>query len=85
VLVKVLPGSAVQQRQTRQISVDFFMLAGSTTRIIYHIDVYQGRNDSNVGILEEYHDTPTTMKAVLNAVALSGYKRYQRLPGSLIR
>jgi len=52
--------------------VDFFMLAGSTTRIIYHIDFYQGRNDSNVGILEEYHDTPTTMKAVLNAVALSG-------------
>lgn len=48
--------------------VDFFILAGSSSRIIYHMDVYQGKNSGNVGILPEYLELPTTMKAVLNAV-----------------
>jgi len=48
--------------------VDFFILAGSVSHIIYHIDVYQGRNAANIGICEEFVNLPTTMKAVLNAV-----------------
>jgi Transposase IS4 len=52
--------------------VDFFILAGAESRVIYHIDVYQGRNDFNVGIAPEFKNLPTTMKAVLNAVSKSG-------------
>lgn len=48
--------------------VDFFILAGSASRIIYNVDVYQGKNASNVGIAKEFHNLPTTMKVVLNAV-----------------
>lgn len=51
--------------------VDFFILAGSASYIIYHIDVYQGRNKANVGITEAAVNLPTTMKAVVNAVAQS--------------
>jgi len=49
--------------------VDFFILAGAQSRVIYHVDVYQGRNDANIGISEEFKNLPTTMKAVLNAVS----------------
>ncbi|CAB9531382.1 unknown protein [Seminavis robusta] len=48
--------------------VDFFILACSTTYAIFHIDVYQGRNATNVGIEECIQDLPTTQKAVMNAV-----------------
>lgn len=48
--------------------VDFFMLAGSRTNLIYHIDVYQGKNATNVGIAPQFRNLPTTMKAVVNAV-----------------
>ena len=51
--------------------VDFFILAGSKSRVIHHIDVYQGKNANNVGISEEFKTLPTTMKAVLNAVVRS--------------
>jgi hypothetical protein len=53
--------------------VDFFILAGSKSYIIYHIDVYQGKNASNVGIEESCHNLPTTMKAVVNAVMKSQF------------
>ncbi len=49
--------------------VDFFILAGAQSRVVYHVDVYQGRNDCNIGIADEFKKLPTTMKAVLNAVA----------------
>ena len=48
--------------------VDFFILAGAKTYIIYHIDVYQGKNASNVYIEPCCMNLPTTMKAVANAV-----------------
>lgn len=51
--------------------VDFFILAGSTTFLIYHIDVYQGKNAANIGIFEPAINLPTTMKAVVNAVVMS--------------
>ena len=51
--------------------VDFFILAGSTSYVIYHIDVYQGKNACNVGIEEQCWNLPTTMKAVVNAVMQS--------------
>lgn len=34
--------------------VDFFILCGSKTRIIHHMDVYQGKNAANIGISPEY-------------------------------
>jgi len=46
-----------------------FILAGAQSRVVYHVDVYQGRNDCNIGIADEFKKLPTTMKAVLNAVA----------------
>ncbi|CAB9500921.1 expressed unknown protein [Seminavis robusta] len=48
--------------------VDFFILACSSTYAIFNIDVYQGRNATNVGIDESIQDLPTTQKAVMNAV-----------------
>ena len=51
--------------------VDFFILAGSKSYLIYHINVYQGKNASNVGIHPFCHNLPTTMKAVMNAVLKS--------------
>lgn len=51
--------------------VDFFIMAGSQSRVIYHMDVYQGKNATNVGIANEFKNMPTTMKAVLNATLRS--------------
>ena len=48
--------------------VDFFILAGSESYIIHHLDVYQGKNASNVSVHESCWNLPTTMKAVVNAV-----------------
>jgi hypothetical protein len=48
--------------------VDFFILANSKNYFIQHIDVYQGKNASNVGIDPSCFNLPTTMKAVANAV-----------------
>jgi hypothetical protein len=48
--------------------VDFFILACSTTYAILHLDVYQGRNNCNVGIKPFLHDLPTTQKATMNAI-----------------
>jgi hypothetical protein len=48
--------------------VDFFILASSTNYVIHHIDVYQGKNASNVWIDERCYNLPTTMKALMNAV-----------------
>jgi Transposase IS4 len=48
--------------------VDFFILACPKTYYIHHMDVYQGKNASNVGIKPEARCLPTTQKAVLNAV-----------------
>jgi hypothetical protein len=51
--------------------VDFFILAGSSTYLIHHIDVYQGRNAANTGIDPLCVNLPTTMKAVVNAIIKS--------------
>jgi Transposase IS4 len=48
--------------------VDFFILACSTTYCIFHLDVYQGRNATNVGIAPAIQDLPTTQKATMNAI-----------------
>jgi hypothetical protein len=54
--------------------VDFFILAGSKTYLIYHIDVYQGKNSANIGIYPPAANLPTTMKAVVNAIVKSDLK-----------
>jgi hypothetical protein len=55
--------------------VDFFILAASRSYFIQHLDVYQGRNSSNVSIDEKCRNLPTTMKAVVNAVIQSGLSK----------
>ena len=49
--------------------VDFFILAG-----LHHLDVYQGKNASNVSIDASCWNLPTTMKAVVNAVIKTNLK-----------
>ena len=48
--------------------VDFFIMACPSSFFIHHLDVYQGKNASNVGIKQEARCLPTTQKAVLNAI-----------------
>jgi len=48
--------------------VDFFIMACPKTYFIHHLDVYQGKNATNVGIRDEIKGVPTTQKAVINAV-----------------
>ena len=54
--------------------IDFFVLvnASSGMNFIYHLDVYQGKNATNAFIATEAHNLPTTQKAVVNAIVLSG-------------
>jgi hypothetical protein len=48
--------------------VDMFICADAHSYHIYHVDVYQGRNSSNIGIDDTIASIPTTQKAVLNAM-----------------
>ena len=50
--------------------VDFFICSVTEPDryIIMHMDIYQGKNASNVDIALEAQCLPTTMKAVINAV-----------------
>jgi Transposase IS4 len=52
--------------------VDFFIMACSRSYFIHHVDVYQGRNATNVGIHRAVRTLPTTQKAVMNAVLSTG-------------
>ncbi len=54
--------------------IDFFMMVNESSgmNFIYHLDVYQGKNATNAFIAEEAHNLPTTQKAVVNAIVLSG-------------
>ena len=52
--------------------VDLFILADSQQYFIYHLDVYQGKNKSNIDIDQSISKLPTTQKAVANAIVKSG-------------
>jgi hypothetical protein len=54
--------------------IDFFVLANATSgnNFVYHLDVYQGKNQTNAFIAEEAWKLPTTQKAVVNAIISSG-------------
>jgi hypothetical protein len=54
--------------------INFFILVNATSgnNFIYHIDVYQGKNATNVFIAEEASLLPTTQKAVVNAIVSCG-------------
>ena len=71
-MLMILPCLNVQQQQARQIQGHFFILSDCKTRHIAHLDVYQGKNASNIDIHESVGSFPTTQKAVLNAVIQSG-------------
>ncbi len=50
--------------------IDFFILAtvsGGHNFIVY-IDVYQGKNDQNIGIAKDLWKLPMTQKVVVNAI-----------------
>jgi hypothetical protein len=48
------------------------VIASSGMTFIYHLGVYQGKNATNALIAAEAHNLPTTQKAVVNAIVLSG-------------
>ena len=48
--------------------VDFFIMADAKYYFIYHLDVYQGKNKSNVDVHHEARRLPTTQKVVANAI-----------------
>lgn len=57
------------------ISLIFFVLVNATAgnNFIHHLDVYQGKNVTNAFTAEEAWHLPTTQKAVVNAIAMSGF------------
>ena len=55
--------------------VDFFIMAASKGYHILHLDVYQGKNQSNIGIASHLTDLPTTQKAVVNACQHLGFHK----------
>ena len=52
--------------------VDFFILADARDYFIYQLDVYQGKNKSNINIHPSVKHLPTTQKAVTNLILKSG-------------
>ena len=52
--------------------VGFFVMADTKYYFIYHLDVYQGANKSNIDIDASITSLPTTQKAVANAILKSG-------------
>ena len=48
--------------------IDFFIIADSKHYFIYHLDVYQGNNQANVGIHLRERFIPTTPKSAANAI-----------------
>jgi Transposase IS4 len=62
--LRYCPVRQYNKDKPQKFRVDFFILAGSKSYIIYHINVYQGKNSSNVGIDPKCFNLPTTMKAV---------------------
>jgi hypothetical protein len=54
--------------------IDFFVLANAVSgnNFVYHLDIYQGKNQTNAFIAREAWNLPTTQKAVVNAIISSG-------------
>jgi len=59
--------------------IDFFVLVNATNgkNIIYHIDVYQGKNATNAHVVEEAWNLPTMQKTIMNVIVLSGINNNQ--------
>ena len=52
--------------------VDSFTFADSRDYFMYQLNVYQGKNKSNVDIRSSVRSLPTTQKAVANSILKSG-------------
>ena len=52
--------------------VGFFVMADTKYYFIYHLDIYQGANKSNIDIDASITKLPTTQKAVANAILKGG-------------
>jgi hypothetical protein len=62
------PVRQYNKNKPEKFRVDFFICADSSEYFILHLDVYQGKNASNVGIDDALIGLPTTQKAVANAL-----------------
>ena len=65
--IKVQSCETVQLKRTGYISHHCF----DGKHFIYYIDVYQGENVSNVHVIEEARNVPTTQNVVMNVIACS--------------
>ena len=52
--------------------MDFFILADAEYYVIYHLYVYQGKNEANVDIDDILYSLTTTQRTVANAIIQSG-------------
>ena len=52
----------------KKFQVDFFILSTAREYVIIHLDVYQGKNASNINIHHEAKPFPTTQKVLINAI-----------------
>jgi hypothetical protein len=61
-------------RKPDKYRIDFFVMVNTSfgMNFIYHLDVYQGKNATNAFVVVEAHNLPTTQKAVVNTIVLSG-------------
>ncbi len=55
--------------------INFFILANMSDRHIYHIDVYQGKYNQNIGIAKDLCILLITQKVVVNAIVSTGLYR----------
>ena len=69
---RLCPVRQYNSNKPQKFCVDFFILSDAREYCILHIDVYQGKNSSNVGIHPDLIGLGTTQKAVMNAVYQMG-------------
>jgi Transposase IS4 len=65
---RVCPIRQYNPNKPDKFRVDFFLLCCSATYLIFHLDVYQGKNVFNSRIAPCLRDLPTMQKCVLNAL-----------------
>ncbi len=71
------PVRMYNQSKPDKYRVELFVLANSSGgfNFVMHLDVYQGKNEANIGIPKEICHLPTTQKALVNSVLQSkGHK-----------
>jgi len=73
---RVCPVRQYNKDKPDKYRVDFFILSDAKYYFIYHMDVYQGKNDHNCYINKRAAELPTTQKAVVNAFYQTGLDKW---------